>query len=109
MDIKNLICNFAEAIYNRKLVQLQFRSKDSQVLVRKCVPLDLAPSRKGIIKLFKFHFWDLDSKSPHVLSIEPNQIIELNVTEEHFQPEQIVTWNTSTSPWCLKRDWGIKS
>jgi hypothetical protein len=85
---------------------LTFLTKDNATLQRKCAPLDIAPSRKAKIKLNKFHFWDYDSSTPHVLSIEPRQIIDLQITEETFNPEEIVTWDTKQSPWCVQRNWG---
>ncbi|MHC1745538.1 MAG: hypothetical protein AB9895_00120 [Negativicutes bacterium] len=105
-----LILKFTDAIQKRKLVRLKFFTGEYQPAVRKCVPLDIAPSRRSKNKIYKFHIWDLDSDpKPHILSLDPNQILQMEVLEEYFDPEDIVTWDTKASPWTIKRDWDNRS
>jgi len=108
MDKKVLLA-FAEAIQQKKIIQLTFTTKDNQCLIRKCVPLDLAPSMRAKIKYYKYHVWNLDSlPKPHILSLNPEQVIQMEVTAEHFRPEEIVTW-TRKQDWTIARDWGSLS
>jgi len=111
MNIKELIYGFAGAIHSRRIVIVKFRAKTSnQILLRKCAPLDIAPSKKTKNKTFKFHLWDLESeKANHILSLEPSQIIEWEITDEQFEPAKIITWNVASAPWCVIRDWGTLS
>lgn len=105
MDIK-LIFNFTDAIQKRKLVLLTFFTKEYKPTIRKCVPLDIAPSHRAKTKIYKLHLWDLESiPKPHILSLEPKQIIQMEVLEEYFKPEDIITWDTKSSPWSVARDW----
>jgi hypothetical protein len=106
MNIRLLIFSFGDAMQSKKKVILTFLTQDNQTLIRKCAPLDIAPSRRAKIKFYKYHFWDYDSTKPHVLSLDPGQIVDMQILAETFNPEEIVTWDTSQSPWCLKRDWG---
>ena len=108
MNITSLIFRFADALQRKRLVLLKFKSKsDGQVLLRKCAPLDLAPGSKTKAKNYKFHFWDFDSSDkPHVLSLDPDQIIDLDILDDEFQPGDFITWDIATSPWHVKRDWG---
>ncbi len=107
MNTEELIYGFAEAIYSRRIVIIKFRAKTSnQILLRKCAPLDIAPSKRTKNKIFKFHLWDLESeKTNHILSLEPSQIIDWEISDEQFEPAKIVTWNVAYAPWCVKRDW----
>lgn len=108
MKITSLILNFADAIQRKRFVLLKFKSKgDGQVLSRKCAPLDIAPSRKTKKFHYKFHFWDYDSgDKPHVLSLNPDQIIDFDILDDQFNPEEFITWDTAACPWSVKRDWG---
>ncbi|MFC5529510.1 hypothetical protein [Cohnella yongneupensis] len=100
---QQLLMNFAEAIQHKQIVRLTFRTKDNRTLMRRCAPLDLAPSLRANNKHYKFHFWDYDSvPKPHLLSISPEQIIGLEIMQEHFDPKQVVTWNAR---WTIARDW----
>ena len=108
METRTLIFNFADAIQKQRLVLIKFRAKDDgQILLRKCAPLDIAPSRKTKSKNFKFHLWDFDgSPRSHTLSLDPDQIIELTILDEQFQLGNFISWDIASRPWCVKRDWG---
>lgn len=106
MNLKQYIVTIAEAIQSTRKILLTFKTKDNRILTRTCAPLDIAPSKRAKIKFYKFHLWDYDSTNPHVLSIMPDQIIEMKLTEDTFNPEEIVTWDIMKSPWNVKRNWG---
>lgn len=111
MEKKELLPPFAEAIYRKKIIRLTFITKDSQQqVVRKCAPLDMAPSRKTKLPCYKFHFWDFESQpKPHIVSLYPEQIMQIEVLDEAFKPEDIITWDIGKSPWTIIRDWGSLS
>ncbi|UNK20797.1 hypothetical protein MNQ98_12630 [Paenibacillus sp. N3/727] len=105
MDNQMLLL-FADAIQRRMLISVTFLTKSGQERIRRCAPLDLAPSERAKIKLYKYHMWDLDSQpKPHLLSLSPEQIIQIEITIQPFIPEQIVTWTRKNS-WTIVRDWG---
>src|SRR5690606_9539928 len=89
-------------------IQLTFFSKeDERSLVRTCAPMDYGPSRRAKNQMNRYHFWDYDSdKNRHTLSLLPNQIISIIDSGEIFSPAQFITWNITTSPWFINRDWG---
>jgi len=111
MVMKDLIMIFADAINRRQKMMVNFKAKgDGPVLLRRCAPLDMAPSKRAKTPRFKFHFWDFDSsKQNHVLSLDSEQIIEVYIIEEIFRPEGFINWDTATSPWFIVRDWGLYS
>nr|WP_092074439.1 hypothetical protein [Dendrosporobacter quercicolus]NSL49689.1 hypothetical protein [Dendrosporobacter quercicolus DSM 1736]SDM95145.1 hypothetical protein SAMN04488502_10975 [Dendrosporobacter quercicolus] len=105
MVMKKLIFSFVETIKQKQLIMVTFQMKaNNQIVQRKCAPLDLAPSKRTKSIRFKFHLWDMTNS--HVLSLEPNQIMEFEVSGETFEPESIINWNTSVTSWCVQRDWG---
>jgi hypothetical protein len=99
---------FLSAIENKQKVRVQFYSQeDKQVLTRTCAPLDYGPSRIAKNPNGRFHLWDYDSSSePHILSLLPDQVYDITVLKESFDPATIVTWNVKESPWATWRDWG---
>jgi hypothetical protein len=106
MDMK-LLTTFADAIQRKKIIRLTYVTKDLQQLVRKCAPLDMAPSRRAKMPYYKYHFWDFESQpKPHIVSLNPEQIIQIEVLEEEFEPKDIITWDTTKSPWSIISDWG---
>jgi hypothetical protein len=111
MDFNRAVSILVNAIMDKRKVNVRFYSKeDGNEHQRKCAPLDVGPSRRAKIKNDRFHFWDYDSNDgPHVLSLNPEQVIEISTLEEEFGPESIVSWDTNKTPWFIKRDWGARS
>lgn len=110
MNAKDLIMTLADAINKKQMVVVRFKARNSQVLLRKCAPLDYSLSKRTKIPKFKFHFWDFGSnKKNHVLSLDYEQIIELSIIDERFKPEEFITWDMTVSPWLIIRDWGVYS
>lgn len=101
---------FIAAIHAKKKVRITFYSKeDGRDLTRLCAPMDYGPSRRTKDKTNRFHFWDYESdKQEHTLSLLQDQIKSIEVLEDSFMPD-FVTWNTKTSRWHVKRDWGAYS
>jgi hypothetical protein len=102
---------FLNAIHGRKKVRLTFFShEDARPLIRTCAPLDYGPSRRAKEKIDRYHFWDFDSDTRvHVLSLNPTQVQKIEALDEDFEPSDFVTWDTKSSPWFVKRDWGTYS
>jgi hypothetical protein len=103
-----MLDEFIQAIGDRKKIRLTFYSKeDRSQLVRTCAPMDYGPSRRAKDKSDRYHVWDYDSDMRiHTLSLLPEQVIRIDVLEDKFDPAEFVTWDTSNSPWFIKRDWG---
>jgi hypothetical protein len=98
--------DFIRAINDKKIVGIVFNSKEEGQKTRKCVPFDYGPSRRNLTpNPDRYHFYDLnpDEGQPHNLSIVPEQLTSLNVTEESFDPGDYVKW---TPNWFIERDWG---
>lgn len=99
---------FIQAIHNKQKVRVKFYSKEDRgILLRTCAPMDYGPSRRSKRKNNRYHLWDYDSDTRnHVLSLNPEQVIEIQLLSEGFNPAEFVTWNTD---WIVPRDWGTYS
>lgn len=102
---------FIGAIHSKNKIRLTFFSKeDGRNLVRTCAPMDFGPSRRAIDQSDRYHFWDYDSDTKrHTLSLLSEQVINIEILPQTFEPSEFVTWDTSTSQWFVSRDWGIYS
>lgn len=95
---------FLEAINNKLILQITFDSKEKGIIKRTCVPFDFGPSRKYKDGLDRYHFLDLDSPDgKHNLSILPDQVINMALTNNNFNPADYISW---TPNWHISRDWG---
>jgi hypothetical protein len=98
---------FLQSIIDKKIIKLIFDSKDKGIIERYCIPFDFGLSRKYKDNLERYHLYDLDSpEGSHNLSILPEQIISIEITENYFDPSHYVKW---TPNWIIKRNWGIYS
>ena len=109
--IEMIKVDFISAIHKKKKVRIAFFSKqDSDELVRKCAPMDYGPSRLAKDKIDRFHFWEYEYDIPtHLMSLNPDQIVKLEILDESFDPSEFITWDLKKSPWFVSRDWGIYS
>lgn len=96
---------FIDALHSRNRVRLTFNSKeDGRALTRECAPLDFAPGTRSSNKDDRFHFWDYDSdQGAHVLSLLPEQVVNLEVLATSFAPSEFVKWKPN---WKVPRNWG---
>jgi hypothetical protein len=99
---------FVDAIKNKLKISVQYYSiEDNRILERICAPLDYGPSRRSKNKNDRFHLWDYESGGKnHVLSLNPDQIKNIILLKEEFNPAEIITWDTHKNPWFISRDWG---
>jgi len=96
--------DFIEAINNKDVVSVTVNSQEKGMIKRKCIPFDFGPSRRYKDGKERYHFYDLDSPDgSHNLSILPEQLMDLSILGEHFEPGEYVTW---TPKWYVSRDWG---
>jgi hypothetical protein len=105
---------FIESIKSKNLIRISFDSQEKGIVSRICVPFDFGPSRRNISpNPDRFHMYDLDSpKGEHTLSILPEQLVSLEITEKTFEPSEYITWPWPpgyTPHWFISRDWGIYS
>lgn len=99
--------DFLCAIARKNLVKLKFNSNSKGTITRICAPMDFGPLKRSSSPEMRYHFIDLDSSSgEHPLSIKPDQVLELNVLSDKFDPKNLVHWTPS---WHIARDWGIYS
>jgi hypothetical protein len=99
---------FIEAIKAKKKVCVRFYSKaDSGVIDLVCAPMDYGP-RAGIPDGVNWYsLWDYTSNNgTHTLSFLPEQILDVRVLGELFEPAQI---DTRPQHWFIARDWGTQA
>ena len=104
--------HFLKAIHEKKVLRVKVNSDEKGIIIiiiiiiiRKCIPFDFGPSRRYKDGLNRYHFWDLDSpEGSHTLSICPEQLLEIEILDEIFNPQDYVTWRSIN--WFVKRDLG---
>ncbi len=97
---------FVKAIHEKVKVKVTFFSKDDGgLLERVCAPMDYGPSRRSKKKDDRYHMWDYESNSgnQHTLSLPVDQIKNIEILNDHFDPAEFVTWPPN---WLIPRDWG---
>lgn len=102
---------FIQAINAKSKLHVTFFSKeDNRSLTRLCAPFDIGPSSKAKDKADRYHFWDYDSDiGSHTLSLIDEQVIDIKILDEKFEPSDIITWSFKPNSWYLQRNWGAYS
>jgi len=102
--IPNLLL-IVTATTEKKKVSVRFYSKaDSGVLDRVCAPMDYGPGGEIPDGLNRYWLWDYTSNGgSHTLGLVPQQIVDLQVLGEVFEPAD---FGFRPSPWSIPRDWG---
>ncbi|MBC8002853.1 MAG: hypothetical protein H7X97_09730 [Opitutaceae bacterium] len=95
---------FIEAIHSRKKVSVRFYSEaDSGPLDRVCAPMDYGPGGEIKDGLNRYWFWDYArTGGSHSLGLVPQQIIDLQVLGEEFDPVEL---NVRPPQWSIAREW----
>lgn len=98
---------YIEAINTKSKLKVTFFSKEDNIsLTRLCAPFDIGPSSRAKDKTDRYHLWDYDSDTKsHTLSLLDNQVINIEITNDKFEPSEIITWNFKPNSWHLKRNW----
>jgi hypothetical protein len=89
---------FLEALKEKRKVRVQFYSKpDSGVLDRVCAPLDYGPGGETQDGLNRYWLWDYASDTgTHTVGLLPQQIVDLQVLGEVFDPAQFTVGPSPT-------------
>ena len=103
---------FIAAIHDKKRVCVRFYSKpDSGVLDRVCAPMDYGPGNESKDGLNRYWLWDYASETgTNAIGLVPQQILDLQVLGEVFDPSQFVappaspTVAAGTSPASVAAD-----
>lgn len=100
--------NFIKAIREKRVILITFSSKEKGEITRRCIPFDFGPWRRNILpNPERYHLYDLDSpEGQHNLSVLPEQLSDIVILDENFDPSNYITWTTN---WFIPRDWGIYS
>ena len=96
---------FIEALQEKKKVCLRFYSKaDSGVIDLVCAPLDYGPGGGIPDGVNRYSLWDYSSNNgSHTLSFLPEQILDLSVLGEVFDPAE---FGVQATAWSIPRYWG---
>ena len=99
---------FIEAIKERNKVCVRFYSKaDSGVIDLVCAPMDYGPGAGIPDGVNRYSLWDYTSNNgSHTLSLLPEQVLDLRVLGEVFDPTQI---DVRPPHWFIERDWGTQA
>lgn len=99
---------FLEAIQERKKVSVRFYSApDSGVVDRICAPLDYGPGGEFKDGLNRYWLWDYaGATDTHTLGLVPQQIVELQVLGEVFDPAE---FGAGPWQWAIPREWSSKA
>jgi len=91
---------FLTAIQEHKKVWLRFYSTaDSGLLDRVCAPMDYGPGGGIPDGLNRYWLWDYASNTgAHTLGLLPNQIVELRVLGDLFDPAQFTIGPVPVAP-----------
>lgn len=97
---------FLEAIHDRKKVSVRFYSApDGGVLDRVCAPLDYGPGGGFQDGLNRYWLWDCaGGTEAKALGLVPQQIVELQVLGEEFDPAAL---KAPPQPWSVPRTWSL--
>lgn len=98
---------FLEAINKKRKLKVRVNSHEKGIISRECIPFDFGPGKRYPDGQNRYHFYDLDSPDgSHNLSILPEQLLEIEIVDESFEPGDYVHWPPN---WSVKRDWGESS
>ena len=99
---------FLSAIEDKKIVKVKVDTFEKWIIERYCVPFDYWPWRRKLkVNPNRYHFYDLDSPDgKHNLSILPEQLLKIEITENEFSPWEYVKWKPN---WFVFRNWWMYS
>jgi hypothetical protein len=95
---------FIESISQKKKVRVKFYSQpDSGVLDRVCAPMDYGPGGEIQDGLNRYWLWDYQNNAgPRALGLVPQQIVDLEVMGEGFDPSD---FGVQPWAWSIPRVW----
>lgn len=97
---------FVRGIVETKKIELTFVDNQSKTnMTRRYIPVDYSPGRRARDTSELYFFWDFESgQSDYLLSLPPDTIVTMEITDKEFNPRDFVTFWKKV--WFIKRDWG---
>ena len=90
---------FIEAIEQYRKLSVRFYSQpDRSMIDRVCAPLDYGPGNAVADGVNRYWLWDYaGTASPHLLGLQTEEILDLQVLGENFDPTEfgVPAWNWS--------------
>ncbi len=85
---------FVQAVKDSKKIELTFFSKEElSKTVKICVPIDYNPGRRAKDRSHQYYFLLFEEdNSSYVLSLSPNQILDMQLTDHNFDITEITDW-----------------
>jgi hypothetical protein len=95
---------FVAAVNEKKKVWVRFYSAvDNGVLERVCAPMDYGQGGEAPGGQHRYWLWDYKSNTgSHILGLVPQQIVELQVLGDVFDPAE---FGVEPWLWSIPRDW----
>lgn len=99
---------FLDALAAKRRLSVRFFSKKEQKeKTCVCAPLDFGPLRGAFEPLDYYQLWNLEGrKKPLNIAVLPDDVREMTVLDETFDPAAIITWTFKPNAWHVVRDWG---
>jgi hypothetical protein len=98
---------FLDALAAKRRLSVRFlRKKEGRELTRVCAPLDYGPLRGAKDATSRYQLWDLEGKrKPLNIVLADDEVLEMTVLDETFDPADIITWAFKPNSWTVARDW----
>ena len=99
---------FLDALAAKQKLSVRFFSrKEKKEKTRVCAPLDFGPLRGALEPHDHYQLWDLEGRvKPLNVALLPDDLLEMTVLDETFDPAAIITWSFKPNAWHVTRDWG---
>src|SRR4051812_9462046 len=90
----------------RRLSVRYFDKKEAKEKERVVAPMDYGPLRGAAEPIPHYQFWDLEGRrKPLNIAVAEEDLHEVKLLEETFEPAEIITWNFKPNAWLVPRDW----
>jgi hypothetical protein len=99
---------FLDALAAKQRLSVRFfNKKEGREFSRVCAPLDFGPLRGAGEPVDHYQLWDLEGKrKPLNIVLVAEDLLEMTVLPETFDPGEIITWRFKPKAWHVERDWG---
>src|SRR4051812_45968888 len=97
-----MLDRFLAALHSRRRVRVSLAVPEEQSPVTFiCAPLDYGEREPEDGPTFLF--FDFDASEP--FGVLPEWILDLEVLEEKFEPNQVIDWDLFEEPFIVPREW----
>lgn len=102
---------FLDAIAQKRRVSIRFiHPKEKRELTCICAALDFGPLRGSQDTRDRYQLWNLEGKKrPLNIPLLAEEILEMQLLEDTFDPAEIITWAFKPGCWSVAREWGTFS